>query len=144
MGHEDFGHYAQKHTDKSKPDDFLLNAVEEASRDQMISCHSAHMIAQNYNVNPEKVGHAIDFLEIKISKCQLGLFGFGKGKKMIKSIDSVELNIKEQIHKHIVENKLTCKSVWIIADESGKKRIEIANACESLNIKISQCQLGAF
>jgi hypothetical protein len=35
-------------------------------------------------------------------------------------------------------------SAWMLADRLGMKRLELACACEALEIKVGECQLGAF
>lgn len=144
MGHEDAGHFASKHSEKEKPDQSLLNTVKEMSIDGSISCYTAFKLAANLKEKPENIGRAIDFLEIKISKCQLGLFGYQPDKKIAHAVDAVLPELKEKIRNGLIGNKLYCISAWEIAQESGIKKMDVADACETLKIKISRCQLGAF
>jgi hypothetical protein len=144
MGHDDAGHFAAKHSEKDKPAQTLLDAVNEMSIDGSISCYTAFKLASNLKEKPENLGIAIDFLEIKISKCQLGLFGYQPDKKIARIVDSVLPELQEKIQKRLMGNKLTCNDAWEIAQGAGIKKMDVADACETLKIKISRCQLGAF
>ena len=42
------------------------------------------------------------------------------------------------------KGEIQCAALWAIAGRLGKKRKEVSGACETLNLKIRKCQLGAF
>ncbi|MCG2794322.1 MAG: hypothetical protein L6427_00315 [Actinomycetia bacterium] len=52
----------------------VTEAVKEAAVDNKVTCAQAHWIAADLEVPVPLVGRALDILEIKISKCQLGCF----------------------------------------------------------------------
>ncbi|MCX5852141.1 MAG: hypothetical protein NT072_08810, partial [Deltaproteobacteria bacterium] len=83
-------------------------------------------------------------LEAQIDQCQLGLFGYGKGKKKVKAAENVPPALHDAIMKSLVEGRLPCRSAWDLAEESAVSRMDIAAACETLGIRISRCQLGSF
>ena len=87
MTHEDAGHYAAKHPN-AKADPAIAAAIEEKQTDGRITCAAAHAIASKLGCPPEAVGVNIDLLEMRIAKCQLGLFGHGsvKGKNRRQSV----------------------------------------------------------
>jgi hypothetical protein len=41
-------------------------------------------------------------------------------------------------------NRLPCQRAWQIADDRNLPRLEVGRACESLQVRICRCQLGAF
>ena len=143
MAHEDAGHYAAKHPPGTKLDAKIAEALREESRDGQITCAAAHRIARDLKVLPSDVGVALDLLELRIGKCRLGLFGYGE-KKAIKPAEHVSPELEDALRKSVVENRLSCLSCWKIAEELSLTRMEVSAACESLNIKIGSCQLGAF
>ena len=42
------------------------------------------------------------------------------------------------------DGRISCIDLWKIADETGVMRPEAGNAADSLGLKITPCQLGAF
>lgn len=144
MAHEDAGHYAAKHPAGSKPDPRIAAAVEKSARDGKLSCAAAFAITADLRTAPADVGLAVDLMEIRISSCQLGLFGYGTGNRVITAVDTVTPQLKDSIEKGLVNGRLPCATSWQIADAAGISRMDVAAACEAMKIKISSCQLGSF
>jgi hypothetical protein len=90
------------------------------------------------------VGKALDIMEIRITKCQLGFFGFGKDDKPLKAATIIKTDMEEAIREAVVDNRLSCKAAWDLAARFGVPKMRIASLCEAFNIKIKPCQLGAF
>ncbi len=144
MTHEDATRYAAKHSPDRKPDKALAERIEGACEDNTITCATAHKIADEQRVPPSEVGFTIDFLERRINKCQLGLFGYRPQRRIVKTAETVSDDLDKAIRDELADNRLSCDRAWNIADRMGISRMDVASACEKLNIKISQCQLGAF
>jgi hypothetical protein len=121
-----------------------VRAVSEKTQEGRLTCAAAHTIAETMNVPPEEVGYAADVLGVKIAKCQLGLFGYGPGKKKIGPASEVSSKLKQAIDRSTVNGRLACADAWTIAEELHVSRMEVASACEAMRIKITSCQLGAF
>jgi hypothetical protein len=143
MTHKDTGHYAGKRGG-AQLNEAIAAKVKEKISDNRISCAEAHNIATTLNVNPADVGTAIDLLEVRIIKCQLGLFGYGKEKNIPPLPDTVNPEIEQAVKSSLVSDRLACLSAWEIAKKFGISRPMIAAVCEKMKIKISPCQLGAF
>ncbi len=144
MTHEDAGHYAAKHPDK-KIDPQIAEAVAAKEKDGRVSCAAAHAIAEKLSVFPSTVGTNIDLLEKRIAGCQLGLFGHGsKLAKKVKPATQVSGELEKAIRQAMENDRITCKAVWQVAEKMGLAKLELAAACEALEIKIKSCQLGAF
>lgn len=126
------------------PNDEVRAAIQSAVQDGKISCAQAFVIAEKHSKAAEEIGRALDFLEVKISKCQLGLFGYGKGVKLVKPAESIAPTLEEAIKNTIISNTIPCRKLWEIADARRISRLEAACACEKLGVKITKCQLGAF
>ena len=144
MAHKDKGHYAKKHSSKRKVNKDITEAVRERASNNKISCAAAFGIANDLNTSPEEVGFTLDTLETAIAKCQLGFFGYGKGKKVIKPAGIMAKDLEKAILESLADERLPCKTAWKISEKFGIKKMEVASACEALKIKISSCQLGAF
>ena len=144
MTKKDEGSYSKKHSGSREVNPEIVKAVEGKASDGKMTCAASFKIAVDLNVPPLEVGVAADSLEIKLIKCQMGIFGYGPGKSPMKVMDSVEEELKEAIDKELKEGRLSCKSAWEIASRLNITKMDVTSACNCLQIKISPCQLGAF
>lgn len=138
------GGYRAKHPEGSQPDPRITDAVRETADAGKISCAAAHKIAQRLGVPPEGVGKTIDLMEYRISKCQLGLFGYEPEKKIVSPAETVATALADTIRSALVDGRLPCRIAWGLSERSGISRMAVSSACEALGIKIKPCQLGAF
>jgi hypothetical protein len=143
MTHEDTGHYAGKRRG-AKLDEAIAAKIREKLSENRISCAEAHSIATDLKMAPADVGTAIDLLEARIIKCQLGLFGYGKEKNIPALPDKIDPDIEPAVKSALVDNRLPCSTAWEIAKKFKISRPVMAAICESMKIKVSPCQLGAF
>ncbi len=144
MAHEDRGHYAKKHPENSKINPVIANAINERANGDKITCAAAFRIVKEQNSTPDEVGFTLDILEKRIIRCQLGLFGYEPEKKAIKAMEKVPNDLEEAIKSEVINGRISCRTAWKIASTSGIKKMDVSSACETLGIKISPCQLGAF
>ena len=93
-------------------------------------------------VSPAEVGIALDLLEIKISKCQIGIFGYGRENKYVKPMADVPDSLKTAIRENLTDGKLACRDAWKIAEKLGIGRMDVASACDTLGIKIFAMPAG--
>jgi hypothetical protein len=136
--------HKEKNSSDRKPREEIARAVAERAEDGRLSCAAAHSIAERMDAPPEEIGHAADFLDIRITKCQIGLFGYGAEKKMIAPAPEILPALKQAIENSVVNGRLGCAAAWRIAEELQLPKMEVSSACEAMKIKISACQLGAF
>ena len=114
-------------------------------KNSMLSCTDAFLLSDELGVSKKQIGMFADFNEIRLIDCQLGLFGSGPGQnKKVKKIDIVQEQLKKNILSSLTENKLSCRDAWRISSEMNISKMEVSDACETMNIKIIQCRLGAF
>jgi hypothetical protein len=119
--------------------------IKESLTKGKLLCASAFKIARRLEVSPQQVGEMANELNVKISRCQLGLFGYGSNEgKALGSAQEVGEGLEARIRDRVVEGELPCATAWDIARELTMKRIDVAKAAESLGIRITQCQLGCF
>jgi hypothetical protein len=145
MTHKDSGKYAAKHLSTTELSPLIAQEIEKYSSSGSISCIDAHSISTSLNIEPTDIGVMIDLSEKRISRCQLNLFGHGKGKPENIPAKSIDDGIKKDIYGNLDENKkISCLACWKIADSKGLSKVEITSICEGLEIKITACQLGAF
>ena len=109
-----------------------------------MSCKKAEEIAGELGFTLEETGKAIDILNINITKCQLGLFGYGETKKIVQPAKEITPELKESITTELKDGTLSCAAAWEIAKKLNIPRMKVCAACEALQIKVNPCQLGAF
>jgi hypothetical protein len=144
MTHEDKGKYFEKHPAGSKVDDDFKQEIINRIKKNNITCKKAEEIAGEAGFSLEETGRAIDILNVNITKCQLGLFGYGETKKIVQPAKEITPELKESITSALKDGRLSCAAAWEIAAKLNIPRMKVAAACEALQIKIKPCQLGAF
>jgi hypothetical protein len=117
--------------------------------DGILPCAVAHYIAACLGVSPKEVGDEATALKVKLDLCQLGLFGYGrKGTRTGYKILGRPVDVPEEtlslIRGAVKDGRISCKELWSIAAQTGITRPEAGNAADSLGVKVSPCQLGAF
>jgi hypothetical protein len=123
----------------------LREAMNAALIDGKLPCAQAFAIADRLNLSALAVGQAATQESVKISHCQLGLFGHVPGKRSpAPSASEILDSAKQLIRSHLVQGDLPCESAWQIADELGISRSAVAAAADAIDIRISACQLGCF
>jgi hypothetical protein len=138
------GKYRRKHPQGTEPDQAIVAALEEVAEDGRVSCAVAHDLADELSVPPAAVGRTMDLLEYRIVKCQMGIFGYQPEKKILKPAATVSDELRDRLAKAAPEGRLSCRSCWKVAEDLGLQKIAVASACETLELKIKPCQLGAF
>lgn len=138
------GHFSAKHPTDISIDPAVEAAVAANLVQNRISCSSAISIAEQLSATPMDVGVAIDLQEGRIVGCQLGLFGYGKRKKLLDAPGKTDKMVTAAIRDLSTDQRLSCEKAWQLATAHAVKRLEIARLCESMGIRICKCQLGAF
>jgi hypothetical protein len=144
MTREDRGHYGKKHAHDKKIDPAVADVVKKRAAEGEMPCAVAFVIAEDLGVSPGEVGFTIDMLEIRLIKCQLGLFGYVPQKSIVKPAQSIPEALAESLRSSLINEKLPCAAAWNIATRMGIGKMAVSSACETLGIKIRPCQLGAF
>ena len=129
-------------------DERLHQAMLERLEDGRLPCNRAFAIAHILEVEPLTVGLAANETGIRISRCQLGLFGYGpkaEGKhKIVHPMDDVPERLAARLRAAAGGKEITCDAIWKVADGLGYKRIEASSAVEAMGLRVSRCQLACF
>lgn len=117
--------------------------------DGQITCVSAHKVAEMKRAEPAVVGEIASKTDIRITRCQLGLFGFAPqkgmpGYKVVKKLDSIDESVAQAVKYAAADGKAPCLELWQIAAQHDLSRLDIGNIAETLELKVSPCQLGCF
>lgn len=137
-------HYSKKHGHDVKPDPSIKSEILKRTKDEKVPCAVAFEIAETLQILPLEVGKTADLINFKLTKCQLGLFGYQPHKKIVEPQNNIEENLKEAISQSLSEGRLSCKRAWKIASRFNIPKMAVSSACETIGIKIKDCQLGAF
>ncbi|MGE5855971.1 MAG: hypothetical protein ACM34C_05345 [Syntrophaceae bacterium] len=143
MARKDKGHFSTKHPGASVKKE-VAELLKKKKVDGAMTCPLAFQAAGELNLTPAEIGQALDLLEIPISKCQLGLFGYSPVSRIIKPAESVAEDLEAAIRAAMSDDRLPCAAAFQIAAHFKLAKIRVSSACEKLKIKISACQLGAF
>jgi hypothetical protein len=124
-------------------------AIRQALVDGQLPCAAAFALAESLRVHPLKVGQAADRLELRLSRCQLGLFGYGQkaegSYRRVKPTQDIPGELAAAIRASLDQDgRLSCEDAWRIASELRLPKQVVANAAEGLTVRIVHCQLGAF
>ncbi|MGD2143847.1 MAG: hypothetical protein PVF54_05155 [Anaerolineae bacterium] len=118
--------------------------VRDRARDGRLSCGAAFRIAEALEVSPLEVGQAADELEIRLYRCQLGLFGYDNEDRIVHPAEETSDELEYAIREGLIVGRLPCAVAWALAHRFDVRKDQVANAAEKLEVRIGQCQLGAF
>lgn len=126
----------------------ITTAIQTHLTDGKLTCQDAFAIAAQAQVAPGEIGQAADTLGTRLSRCQLGLFGY-PGKQGWHDSGVADLPVPEGLQSAIAEmvdedRHLMCAQAWILADRFGISRMQFGWIAENLKVKFVTCQLGAF
>ena len=136
--------FSEKHGPKASVDNLIKDKIQEKAKGGELPCAVAFKIAKELGMPPAEIGKTVDLLDLRLSKCQLGLFGYKPDKKSVKARAPENRQMEGAIRNALVDGKLACCDAWDIASRFKVPKMAVSGACESLSIKIKPCQLGAF
>lgn len=126
----------------------IHEAMLQRLEDGKLPCNHAFAIAHGLEVEPLAVGQTANEAGIRISRCQLGLFGYGpkaEGKhKIVHAMDKVPERLAARLRAEVEGDSISCRAIWRVADGLGYRRIEASSAVEAMGLRVSRCQLGCF
>jgi hypothetical protein len=125
-------------------DERIVKAIRKWLSEGKLRCVDAFRIAEKLAVMPLDVGETADELEVRLAHCQLGLFGYGDPKRIVKPAEQITPELERAIRDGSGGERLPCAEAWAIAARLGIPKLEVSNAAEKLGVRIKQCQLGAF
>jgi hypothetical protein len=144
MTHEDAGKYRAKHPGGTAYDPAVAAALTARAEEGKISCSDAHAVAGESGIAPAEAGRTADLLELRIHRCQMGLFGYSPEKRIVKPAADVSEELRALLAGAATEERIDCLSCWEIAGSRGIEKMAVAAACERLGLKVRNCQIGAF
>lgn len=127
-------------------DQRLVSDIRSAAIDGKLPCAIAHAIAAKHDLSPVDVGAAADRLDLRISQCQLGLFGYASfgAKQAAVTLTAVPDRVSRALTALNRPDGLPCEAAWTVAAEQGLPRLLVGSAADQLELRIAPCQLGCF
>jgi hypothetical protein len=136
--------FAAKHGPNARPDPEIAAAIQQRIDGKTLPCAVAFAVAEALGASPAAVGRSADLIGCRLSKCQLGLFGYTPEKKIIKPKPPEDPALAAALSDAAAGGHLSCRKAWEIAARFGVRKMTVSGACEALGLKIKPCQLGAF
>lgn len=126
----------------------IAAAIRGALVEGQLACAAAFRVAEALGVEPLAVGRVANEIGVRLSRCQLGLFGYGskaEGKhRILRPMERVPDDLREAIEAALEGGGLRCAAAWEIAACLKRPKMDVSNAAEALGVRITYCQLGAF
>jgi hypothetical protein len=122
----------------------VREGLEKAAPAGTLSCAAAFKLSADLQKSPAEIGRGADLLDIRLVKCQLGLFGYAPEKKIVQPAAAVATALEGAIRAALQDGRLPCRSAWEIAERLRVPKMDVSSACEALGLKVRPCQLGAF
>jgi hypothetical protein len=136
--------FGPKHPPGLTPEPAIQEAVRRHADAGELPCAVAFQIAADLKVSPAAVGRTLDLMEVRLVKCQLGLFGYSPQKRIVKPQPPETPELAAAIRAALEKGRLPCRAAWALAERFKLGKMAVSGACEALGIKIKPCQLGAF
>ena len=113
---------------------------------ERLPCVIAFHAANELGITVRELGAAVDNADVRVSRCQLGLFGFEEfgEKRFTGCVAKVPSELREALVASASSNTVPCIVAWRIADDLGVPRILVGVAANEMGIRITRCQLGCF
>jgi len=102
-----------------------------------LSCIKAFKVAKLIGMKPKNIAQIAREMNIKITNCELGVFGDLKFTEMNDEIYNM-LKTRNQ------NPKIECKVAWKIAQERNQSINKIGSTIKKSDFKVTKCQIGCF
>lgn len=128
--------------------DKVAEKIRLCPQEKELPCAVAHYIAAELMLDPLVVGKAANQLNVRITQCQLGLFGYAKkgqpAYRILRPMEPLPEALARALNETAVDGRVSCARLWQIAGQFELSRHEVGNAADTLGIKVKPCQLGCF
>ena len=126
----------------------IRNRMQDVAVGGFLPCDQAFALSDELSATPMDIGDIATASDVRVSLCQLGLFGYGpksEGRhRIVEPAEHVSSILRESIESRVQSGRLPCGSAWDIARQLSLSKLEVSAAAEAMGIRISACQLGCF
>lgn len=140
--------------DKRIPDDLKAEPAIEAEirgrlRESMLSCAAAFAAAERLDLPPARIGRTMDALRLRLTECQIGVFGYPGHAKGWSADGSASRSVPPGLEADLLaaagaDGSISCLAIWQAAALHGLGRMQAGYVADRLKLRIKRCQLGAF
>lgn len=116
---------------------------------EQLTCEAAHLIAYELGTDPLSVGDQATANGVRITRCQLGFFGYAAqkgmpGYKIVRKLNHVPQAVTAAVREVAKNGQVSCAELWQIGQALGISKADMGNMAETLGVKVRPCQLGCF
>ena len=108
---------------------------ENLDEDGKLSCIKSFKVAKKIGCEFKDMSAITKFMNIKITNCELGVFG---NLEFLEKNEEVYSNLKNKYLK----KEISCKNLWEEAKKSSLKIV--GSTVKNSDIEVIYCQLGCF
>lgn len=114
-----------------------------------LTCEAAHRIAGELGTDPLFVADQANATNIRITRCQLGFFGYAEkkgmpGYKIVQKLNHIPEAAAAAVHQAAATGEISCQALWEIGQAQGISKLDMGNIAQTLDVKVRPCQLGCF
>lgn len=130
-------------------DERMARVIRSRSSGLHLPCAAAMAAAEELGADSLDIGRAADRLRIRLTACQLGLFGFpGRVKGWVYAgvVDRpVPSGFEDAVRAaRSADGGISCSALWNAAERFAVPRIQAGYFADRMGITVRSCQLGAF
>ncbi len=140
--------------DKTIPDDWrpepnIEREVRGRLREGLLSCADAFAAAERLELPPARIGRTMDALRLRLTECQIGVFGYPGHAKGWAAAGSASRPVPPGLEADLLaaagaDGSISCLAIWRAAASHGLGRMQAGFIADKLKLRIKGCQLGAF
>jgi predicted HD phosphohydrolase len=129
--------------------DIQAQIQSHLDKNGLLTCKAAHVMADKLDMDPLFVGDQATASGVRITRCQLGFFGYAEkkgmpGYKIVQKLDHVPETAASAVRRAAEDGKISCATLWEIGHAQNISKRDMGNIVETLGIKTRPCQLGCF
>lgn len=139
-----------KDLDANAPvDERIAAAIRARLVEGRLPCVDACEVAEQLALPPIDVGQTADRMQVRLTACQLGLFGYPGHAKGWEAAGVAEWPEPDGLRDAISaarneRGEISCGRLWQEAERFGVRRIQAGWIADQLGVTIRECHLGAF
>lgn len=120
-------------------------AIALRLEDGRLPCAAAWDAAGELGIQPLAVGQTADRLQVRLTACQLGLFGPTRHTDG----PAADVAVPDAFTEGLLvargeRNEISCAWLWHEAERFGVPRLAAGRLADRLGIKVRDCTLGTF
>jgi hypothetical protein len=130
-------------------DEWVAAAITSRLEDGRLSCAAACDLAVELGTAPIHIGRSADQLQVRLTSCQLGLFGYPGHAKGWEPAGVASLPVPDGLEDALRSaagdrSEVSCGRLWEEARRFSVPRIQVGWLADRLGLRVCECHLGAF